>query len=158
MDGESPTPDSDQLILTPTPKAVALAAAQLNQEIRRKCDELAGDLLNEAAKLQGLPEPVGVEPLGGTLRTALELAKLRIRDQANVDVDGTVKSARESGATWEQIGSACGITRQAAYDRWGKMMKSIRKATEAPKDPLEQYDPGGKPEQAKRRYTRRRLR
>jgi hypothetical protein len=29
-----------------------------------------------------------------------------------------VIDARDDGATWEEIGKALGITKQAAYDRW----------------------------------------
>lgn len=122
---------------------VAGAVAQLTLYIHRKCDELAGQLLNDAAEKQGLQKPVGAEPLAGELWIEFELVKLRIRHQAKVELELAVKSARSAGATWEQIGSACGITRQAAHDRWGKLMRKPLKQVAAQPDVLDQFDPGG---------------
>lgn len=35
------------------------------------------------------------------------------------DLDGSVRVARAAGATWQQIGDAAGLTKQAAHQRWG---------------------------------------
>lgn len=35
-------------------------------------------------------------------------------------IDEWVNEAKEDGATWEQIGDALGITRQSAWERFGK--------------------------------------
>ncbi|MGK8501303.1 hypothetical protein [Nocardia asiatica] len=139
-------------------REIARAANQLSATIRRRCDELAAELLNEAAERQGFPPVIGAAPVAGLLLVALELAKLRIRCEARVDHEGVVVSARAAGATWEQIGTACGITRQAAYDRWGKMVQQLTVESEPAQDPLEQYDPGGQREAGtprRRRYVRK---
>ncbi|MGK8487087.1 hypothetical protein [Nocardia asiatica] len=137
---------------------IARAAGQLNVTIKRRCDELAAELLNEAAHRQGHPTVIGAAPVLGPLLVALELTKLRIRCEARVDYEGVVVSARAAGATWEQIGATCGISRQAAYDRWGKMVKQLTVEPEPAEDPLEQYDPGGQRETGtprRRRYVRK---
>ncbi len=38
---------------------------------------------------------------------------------AQATIDAAVMLARGQGATWAQIGSATGMTRQAAHERWG---------------------------------------
>lgn len=48
------------------------------------------------------------------------LLKLRIARAAGVDQTGNAIGAHKHGASWATIAEACGITRQAAYDRWGK--------------------------------------
>jgi hypothetical protein len=35
------------------------------------------------------------------------------------DLDAAVQTARAAGATWQQIGDAAGLTKQAAHQRWG---------------------------------------
>ncbi|MFI1459082.1 hypothetical protein [Nocardia carnea] len=119
MSIESPDPQG-RAVPAVSESDIAKAVAQLTLDIHRKCDELAGQLLNEAAEQDGIARPVGIEPLTGEIWIEFELTKLRIRHQANVDLELAAKSARSAGATWVQIGSACGVTRQAAYDRWGK--------------------------------------
>lgn len=38
-------------------------------------------------------------------------------------LDDAVAAARAAGATWMQIGSATGMSRQAAHERWGHMAR-----------------------------------
>ena len=47
------------------------------------------------------------------------IAELRAR--VEIIERSVVAAAREQGATWDQIGSAYGMTRQAAYQRFGKL-------------------------------------
>lgn len=92
---------------------------------------------------EGLPSPVGSELLTGRPRVVWELTKLRLRHQSNADPLRAVGPARAAGATWEQIGSACDMTRQGAYDKWGKVVKKLLIEMDKSPDILEQFDPGG---------------
>lgn len=40
-----------------------------------------------------------------------------------------VKGARDSGATWEQLGEALGVTHQAARQRWDRKLKASKDLT-----------------------------
>ena len=67
-----------------------------------------------------------------------------------VDLERAVLDARRNKVTWNEIGTACGVTRQAAYDRWGEAANRAEEArTKAaePLDVLDKYDPGGGGEQ-----------
>lgn len=50
------------------------------------------------------------------------LTKLRIARAAGTKQTGSALNARKAGATWTQIGEACGISKQAAYDRWASQL------------------------------------
>jgi hypothetical protein len=43
-----------------------------------------------------------------------------IHEAARVGLDASVRHARERGCTWTEIGQALGVTRQAAYRRFGR--------------------------------------
>lgn len=45
---------------------------------------------------------------------------LRIQSSADAVVRAVVQHARERGATWQAIGDVLGVTRQAAFQRYGK--------------------------------------
>ena len=60
-------------------------------------------------------------------RTAIEGAALRLvreaaaaRSSKDEDLTKAVHLAREVLVPWERIGEAAGVTRQAAWQRWGK--------------------------------------
>ncbi|BCK56223.1 hypothetical protein NWFMUON74_39950 [Nocardia wallacei] len=133
----------------PDDQAIAGAAAELNLAIGDKCDELAANLINTLAETSdtasAAPPGAGQTPP----RLHRELTKLRIRRAANADLGGAVADARLAGATWEQIGWACGCSKQAAYERWHTIVKKFeaaRRATDQPRlDALDQYDPTGAP-------------
>lgn len=140
---------------------IGAAANWLNAEIRNICDDWATKLINEAAEDAGAEAPIGDTPVTGDLLILWELTKLRIRREAKVEHEHVVAAARLAGATWEQIGEACGITRQGAYDRWGKLIKE-RESQPRPSvavDPLDEYDPRGhtegSPRPRRRRYVRK---
>lgn len=127
-------------------QAIARAAAQLELAINDKCEELAreltGSLLNNAE--WGLCNNSG-NPGQRSDQLQLELTKLRIRYVANTELGAAVAAARLAGATWSQVGNACGSSKQAAYERWHKVVKKFEQARHAaerrPIDPLDQYDP-----------------
>ena len=47
-------------------------------------------------------------------------AAREIRDQGEALVAAAVQQAREAGRTWQEIGEVLGVTRQAAFQRYGK--------------------------------------
>ena len=76
------------------------------------------------AAVQGVVEdPVrlahvdGATPKAGALdRVAVASATLEVARQC---LDDAVREAREAGASWVEIGHVLGITRQAAFQRFG---------------------------------------
>lgn len=48
----------------------------------------------------------------------MRTARITIRE-LGFDIDHYAKAAREAGSTWEQIGDALAITKQAAQQRYG---------------------------------------
>lgn len=85
------------------------AAAELRTAISMHVGRLANQILGQPEI--GTPE--------GRARD-WHLIKIRICREAKVDPTWDVLNARDHGATWADIGEACGTSRQAAYDRWGK--------------------------------------
>jgi hypothetical protein len=136
----------DPLLQTPDAQAIANAATVLGLAMIDKCDELAKKLLGQFTNDPDLSSDGAgsVERFHGL---HLELTKLRIRCAANMDLGGAVAAARFAGATWEQVGAACGTSKQAAYERWRKVVKEFedarRRAEHRPVDALDLYDPAG---------------
>jgi hypothetical protein len=40
--------------------------------------------------------------------------------QAAIEMDKCVRALRSMGTPWDEIARACGISKQAAWGRWGK--------------------------------------
>lgn len=59
--------------------------------------------------LSGASDPLGL------LRAARE-----VQDQAETLMTAAVQQARDAGRTWQEIGEVLGVTRQAAFQRYGK--------------------------------------
>lgn len=102
---------------------IKAAADELKEAIALKLGELADRLLERPEF--GTPEWVDWwgnkdTPAGNARRREWHLVKLQISREAGVDQTGNAINARHCGASWEEIGQACGITRQAAHDRWAK--------------------------------------
>lgn len=75
---------------------------------------------------QRLLEP---RPLSGTeldqWNVAVQILAFRIEHAAGVDALGSVIGLRRWGVTWETIGKAAGISRQAAHTRWGAQVRAV---------------------------------
>lgn len=78
----------------------ALAGQQLHRQLGQV---LAAPILNSDA------DPI-----------ALVLAAHQIRDGAEVLMGAAVHQAREAGRTWQEIGHVLGVSRQAAFQKYGK--------------------------------------
>jgi len=82
---------------------------------------------------------VGVPPLPGTRawedeqgtdlpdrrERAWQIAQLRIELAAGVDPLPTLIGLRRTGATWELVGRAAGISRQSAHERWARRVAEV---------------------------------
>ncbi len=101
------------------------------EDIRRAAAELKDVLILRvgtlADELLGLPEAGTEEWVRLQRRPEAErradarqwhLVKMAIETEVGIDPVGDIVNARRAGATWEQVGEACGITRQAAHERW----------------------------------------
>ncbi len=82
------------------------------------------------------------QPLGGTNYLDLIAAARAIRDQADLVLTRCVDQCRDAGHTWQEIGDLLGVTRQAAFQRFGK---PIDPRTGAPMDKtITMTDPAGR--------------
>ncbi|GAA1849844.1 hypothetical protein GCM10009836_32010 [Pseudonocardia ailaonensis] len=82
---------------------------------------------------------IGVPPLPGTSawedeqgtdlpdrrERAWQVAQLRIELEAGVDPLPTLVGLRRTGATWDLLGRAAGISRQSAHERWAKRIAAV---------------------------------
>lgn len=132
----------------PDVNAVAQAAVELGLAMNDKCDQLAKKLLGVVEIDPNAPtEEVKMETERSYSVVELELTKLRVRHLARMDIGGAVAAARMAGATWEQVGTACGSSKQAAYERWHKIVREFEnarvKARQRPVDAVDQYIPAG---------------
>jgi hypothetical protein len=139
----------------PDDKTIGDFAERLKHAVYEKSAELAREVLNrpKIGTEEWRVEFEARDTPDGRLRTTQEyLTRLRILKAAKADLERTVIDARAKQITWEQIGEACGISRQGAYDRWGAAAKQTEQHREAAAqwwddaqrlDVLEKFDPGG---------------
>jgi hypothetical protein len=102
---------------------ISRAADELRTAIALKCGELADQILGRPEL--GSPEWFAEQetkntPEGQARLRDWDLTKLKIYREAGMDPTGAAINARQHGATWQAIGEACGISRQAAFDHWSK--------------------------------------
>jgi hypothetical protein len=107
-------------------EAISKAADELRTAIALKCGELADQILGRPEL--GSPEWVAEQgakdtPEGRARLAEWDLVKLRIYREAGTDPTGAAINARQHGASWADIGAACGTSRQAAHERWGHVTK-----------------------------------
>lgn len=92
------------------PNETALLTCGCNGRIVTEIEERVSDLTLKA-HLEDIRETVRYKDLLGKMEFA------------------AVKGARESGATWEQLGEALGVTHQAARQRWDRKLKALVETT-----------------------------
>jgi hypothetical protein len=110
----------------PADQAITEAVDKLRDAISREVGNLADKLLGRPEF--GSPEwVVAAEVLRADDEAKRahvrewHLVKIRILHAAELNPTGDVMNARMRGATWQAIADACGITRQAAHDRWAQL-------------------------------------
>ncbi|ALG84312.1 hypothetical protein [Gordonia phthalatica] len=103
--------------------------------------DAARAVLNVAASEAGrfADELIGTGPLPGTdawkaeqetdvpaqRMLAWQLVSLRVQFAAGLDCIETVIVLRSMSTSWETIGRAVGMSRQAAHERWGTRVKAL---------------------------------
>lgn len=102
-------------------QAIQAAADDLAMDISMQCGQLADRILGRPGP--GTPEWVAAHTLRNTPEgrrelQAWHLVKIRIRTAVDINPTGDVVNAALLGASWEEIGSACGISGAAARSRW----------------------------------------
>jgi hypothetical protein len=120
-------PDSmDELIETALRADVTAAAAAVQVAAVTEAGRQADALLGEPP-LPGSPEWRAEEGTDAAAhrQRAWELLQLRIGLGAGLDPLPTLIGLRRSGATWEQIATAAGITRQSAHERWATKVAAV---------------------------------
>lgn len=129
--------DDNDLLSSPGEGVIEALAAELNTMIHVRCRELARKQLGRP--LYGTDEWAAEisAPDSDRRRTTVKheyMTRLRILKAARADLQRAVLDARKHGLSWRDVGRACGITRQAAYDRWGAAEKQQERTREAADD------------------------
>lgn len=106
---------------------ISAAADQLTNTIAEKLGDLADELMGRPANWSGSDAWITYvearqngEPWALKVTCDWHMTKLAISRAAKIDPTGDVINARRYGATWQDIAEQCGISRQAAFDRWAK--------------------------------------
>ncbi len=116
----------DDWIKTALTADVTAAAASVQVAAVTEAGRQADALLGEPP----LPGSVEWHSEEGTDVPALrqrawELLQLRIGIGAGLDPLPVLVGLRRSGASWEQIGTAMGTTRQSAHERWAAKVAAV---------------------------------
>lgn len=101
-------------VRAPSDSDVAVAAGNLHRE-------LLAEIRRTALRLMDVDPGPGRSV--GREDPDVALVELRLTRQMGLDVGAAVVAARRAGVTWAQIGAACEVSRQGAYDRWHKAVK-----------------------------------
>lgn len=82
----------------------------------------AGAAFTQAQKLLGERPPSDAD--AEQWNVAVQVLAFRIEHAAGFDALGSVLGLRRWGVTWDVIGRAAGISRQAAHARWGAQVRA----------------------------------
>lgn len=94
----------------------------LDAPVRATQNAAATAAFTQAQSLLGGSPPAGTD--GEQWNVAVQVLAFRIEYAAGFDALGSVVGLRRWGVTWELIGRAAGISRQAAHARWGAQVRS----------------------------------
>lgn len=118
MEKDSEHPD----LPDPDPAAqIRVAGDQLKDTIVFKAGQLADQILGrpEFGTDAWLAERAARDtPTGQQRLREWHLVKIRLYTVVGMDPIGDAINARKAGATWDDIGDACGMTSQSAQERW----------------------------------------
>ena len=97
-------------------------SADLDAPIRAAHAAAAGAAFTQAQAVLGTTPPPGAD--GEQWTVAVQVLAFRIEHAAGFDALGSVVGLRRWGVTWDVIGRAAGISRQAAHARWGAQVRA----------------------------------
>lgn len=95
----------------------------LDSAVRALHTVAANEAFSQARDLLGT-QPAPDAPDAEQWNVALQVLAFRIEFAAGSDALGSVIGLRRWGVTWDVIGSAAGISRQAAHNRWGAQVRA----------------------------------
>lgn len=84
-----------------------------------------GSAFTEAQALLGGSPPSADVADAERWNLAVLVLAFRIENAAGFDAVGSVLGLRRWGVTWDVIGRAAGISRQAAHARWGAQVRAV---------------------------------
>lgn len=108
---------------THTAPLSAALAADLEDAIRAAHTAASVETFTQAQRLLG-PRPSSDASLE-EWNVAVQVLAFRIEHAAGVDALGSVIGLRRWGVTWDTIGKAAGVSRQAAHTRWGAQARAV---------------------------------
>lgn len=94
-------------------------ATNLDAPVRATHAAAVGTAFTQAQTILGEQAPAGEPTAAEAWNTAVQILAFRIEYAAGLDAFGSVLGLRRWGVTWDVIGRATGISRQAAHARWG---------------------------------------
>jgi hypothetical protein len=99
---------------------------------------MQGDLTDAIGRLRGRLDGLAAAPVLGDPgdQGRLVAAAAQVRDAAEGVLVAAVRRARDDGASWQSIGDALGVTRQAAFQRYGRAPIDPRTGEAMSRDPL----------------------
>lgn len=100
-------------------------AADLDGAVRATQAAAAGAAFTEAQAILGGRPPEGDDGEVGRWNVAVQVLAFRIEHATGLDPLGAVVGLRRWGVTWDVIGRAAGISRQAAHARWGGQVRAV---------------------------------
>lgn len=101
----------------------AVLELPLEDAVRASQAAAATEAFSQAQKLH--PPQSGDDSSAEHWNVALQVLAFRIEYAAGLDALGSVVGLRRWGVTWDVIGRASGISRQAAHARWGSRVREV---------------------------------
>lgn len=98
-------------------------AVDLEDSVRAVHTAAANEAFSQAQALLG-PRPDS-DSEADRWDVSVQILAFRIEHAAGIDPLGSVVGLRRWGVTWQTIGQAAGISRQAAHTRWGSRVRAV---------------------------------
>jgi len=112
----------DRALSAEVTEAASAVVQAATTEAERWADRVIG-----APPLPGTPEWEAEQgtDLPARRERAWQIVQLRVELAAGIEPIGTLVGLRRTGATWELIGRAAGISRQSAHERWSAKLPAF---------------------------------
>lgn len=100
-------------------------ATDLDAPVRATHAAAVSTAFTQAQTILGGRAPDDEPPAAEAWNVAVQVLAFRIEHAAGFDAFGSVLGLRRWGVTWEVIGRAAGMSRQAAHARWGAQVHAV---------------------------------